>query len=168
MKHTHEKREGKKAKEGGERRTQFQVFIDNGSWEQLFTGLVIRFSVTTRGKLDSVWPCYVICVNVELRYCGCCCLYNFLIACSCALFWDLAILSVHLCFEWPNSSSPQSSSESDGGLLTEYMALAIRVVAETSATSSSRLGVSLFTVSTLIFGLPRVMPCWPRKKELYC
>lgn len=27
MKHTHEKREGKKAKEVGERRTQFQVFI---------------------------------------------------------------------------------------------------------------------------------------------
>lgn len=54
--------------------------------------------------------------------------------------------------------------DSDGNLLTEYMALTIRVAVETSAVSSSRLWVSLLTVSTLMSGLPRVTPRRPGTK----
>lgn len=82
-------------------------------------------------------------------------------------FETSAFVSVCVGFTWPNSSSPQPSSGSDRCLLTEYMALTIWVVVETSSASSSRLWVSLLTVSTLIFGLPRVMPRRPGRKELY-
>lgn len=44
------------------------------------------------------------------------------------------------------------------------MALTIRVAVEASGASSSRLWVSLLTVSTLMSGLPRVTPRRPERK----
>lgn len=49
-------------------------------------------------------------------------------------------------------------------LLTEYMALTMREAVDTLPESSSKLCVSLFIVSTLMSGLPRVTPRRPGSK----
>lgn len=78
----------------------------------------------------------------------------------------LPFVSVYLCIQghWPICLLSAAPGDSDGCLLTEYMALTIRFAVETSAASSSRLWVSLLTVSTLMSGLPRVTPRRPGRK----
>lgn len=108
--------------------------------------------------------CFIACllnvnVSVNVHVCG-------LLSCCVALcfrvFGDLRSLTHRLLSVAPG--------DSDGCLLTEYMALTIRVAVETLAASSSRLWVSLLTVSTLMSGLPRVTPRRPGKKHMlgYC
>lgn len=51
-------------------------------------------------------------------------------------------------------------------LLTEYMALTMRDAVDTLPESSSKLCVSLFIVSTLMSGLPRVTPRRPGSENM--
>lgn len=64
-----------------------------------------------------------------------------------------------------DACSTPPSCDCDSFVLTEYMALTIRVAVEALVASSSGLWASLLTVSTLMSGLPRVTPRRPGRKK---